>query len=159
MIEADRLQTAREAMEKAKKIGVKLLLPVDHVVTSSFNRAEMSVGEVSVSGLDIEGSNVGIDVGPKTIEMFKKEIGTAATVLWNGPMGIFEVKEAAAGTFAIAEAIANSRALSIIGGGDSGKAIRESGYIDKVSFVSTGGGASLEFLEGTPLPGVEALMR
>ncbi|MDR2737593.1 MAG: phosphoglycerate kinase [Puniceicoccales bacterium] len=156
-VETDKIQLAHKAMEKASDIGVKLLLPVDHVVTSTFDREKMTIDSSFVSELSIRSGETGVDIGPKTVELFKREIGSAATILWNGPMGIFEVREASAGTFAIAGAIAKSGALSIIGGGDSGKAIKESGYADEVSFISTGGGASLEFLEGTPLPGIESL--
>jgi 3-phosphoglycerate kinase len=158
IVETDKIPVAREAMEKAKNTGVKLLLPIDHVVTTYFDPEKMSIGSVSVSDLNMVGAEIAVDIGPKTVELFKGEIASSATILWNGPMGVFEVEKSSAGTFAIAEAVAKSKAVSIIGGGDSVKAIKESGYADKVSFVSTGGGASLEFLEGIPLPGVEALM-
>ncbi|HKJ89663.1 MAG TPA: phosphoglycerate kinase, partial [Oceanipulchritudo sp.] len=106
---------------------------------------------------DIDAGWEGVDIGPKTIDTYVRSVGEAKTVLWNGPMGIFEIADSAKGTFAIAEAVAGSEALSIIGGGDSVKAIKKSGFAEKVTFMSTGGGASLEFLEGKELPGVVAL--
>ena len=106
---------------------------------------------------NIEDGFEGVDIGPKSIELFKNEVASAKTVLWNGPMGIFEIDSCNKGTFAVAEAVAQSDAISIIGGGDSVKAIKMSGFSDSVTFMSTGGGASLEFLEGKVLPGVEAL--
>jgi 3-phosphoglycerate kinase len=158
-VEADRVGLAVDALRKAEATGIRLLLPVDHVVTDHVDMAQRTVAPVSTVDGAIPAGKIGIDIGPRTVEMFWKEMGGAKTILWNGPMGIFEVKESAAGTFAIAKAVAESRATSIIGGGDSGKAIRESGQAERVTFISTGGGASLEFLEGTPLPGVEALRR
>ena len=157
LAEADKFSVATDAIKKAKELGVKLMLPIDHVVTSNFDKENMTVGNVRTADLDISDGEVGIDIGPKTVELYCKEISKAKTILWNGPMGVFEIKQASAGTFSVAEAIAKSGAMSIIGGGDSSKAIKDSGFADDVSFISTGGGASLEFLEGTPLPGVEAL--
>ena len=157
LVEADKFSVATDAIKKAKELGVKLMLPIDHVVTSNFDKEKMVVGNVRTVDLDIPDGEVGIDIGPKTVELYCKEISKAKTILWNGPMGVFEIKQASAGTFSVAEAIAKSGAMSIIGGGDSSKAIKDSGFADDVSFISTGGGASLEFLEGTPLPGVEAL--
>jgi 3-phosphoglycerate kinase len=156
-VETDKFSLVAEAFKKAKKFGIKLLTPVDHVVASAFDAEKMQVEAVSNSEIDIPEGKVGVDIGPQTVELFKQEIAAAKTILWNGPMGIFETTEAAKGTLAIAEAVARSSALSVIGGGDSGKAMKKSGFADRVSFISTGGGASLEFLEGTPLPGVEAL--
>jgi 3-phosphoglycerate kinase len=157
MVETDKIPVALEAMKKAENLGTKLLLPIDHAVASSFNRETMELGPISVANGEIPDGGVGVDIGPATIALFSEEIASAKTILWNGPMGIFEIQEAAVGTFAIAEAVAKPGIMSIIGGGDSGKAIRAGGYANKVSFVSTGGGASLEFLEGKPLPGIEAL--
>ena len=157
LVEADKFSVATDAIKKAKELGVKLMLPIDHVVTSNFDKEKMVIGNVRTVDLDIPDGEVGIDIGPKTVELYRKEISKAKTILWNGPMGVFEIKQASAGTFSVAEAIAKSGAMSIIGGGDSSKAIKDSGFTDDVSFISTGGGASLEFLEGTPLPGVEAL--
>lgn len=157
LVEADKFSVATDAIKKAKELGVKLMLPIDHVVTSNFDKEKMVVGNVRTVDLDIPDGEVGIDIGPKTVELYRKEISKAKTILWNGPIGVFEIKQASAGTFSVAEAIAKSGAMSIIGGGDSSKAIKDSGFAADVSFISTGGGASLEFLEGTPLPGVEAL--
>jgi 3-phosphoglycerate kinase len=159
LVEEEKLPVAEQAIRKAEQLGVKLLLPVDHIVAESFNPENMTVDSVSSSDANIEAGKIGIDIGARTVEVFRNEIVTAKTVLWNGPMGIFEIKEAASGTFAIAEAVSKSGATSIIGGGDSSKAIKESGFAEEVSFISTGGGASLEFLEGATLPGVEALMK
>ncbi|MDR1528017.1 MAG: phosphoglycerate kinase [Puniceicoccales bacterium] len=159
MVEVDNIQVAKDAIQKAKEIGTKLLLPVDHIVTSALNTESKTMDSTSYSELDIPSGKFGVDIGPKTIALFGEEIKAASTILWNGPMGIFEIQQSSAGTFAIAKYVAESDSLSIIGGGDSGKAIKESGYVDKVSFVSTGGGASLEFLGGDILPGVVALMK
>jgi 3-phosphoglycerate kinase len=158
MVETDKIQVARDAIQKTKEIGTKLLLPVDHVVTSALNTETKTMDPTSYSELDIPEGKFGVDIGPKTIAFFGEEIKGASTILWNGPMGIFEIQQSSAGTFAIAKHVAESDALSIIGGGDSGKAVKESGYANKVSFISTGGGASLEFLGGDILPGVAALM-
>ena len=157
LVEADKFSVATDAIKKAKELGVKLMLPIDHVVTSNFDKEKMVVGNVRTVDLDIPDGEVGIDIGPKTVELYRKEISKAKTILWNGPIGVFEIKQASAGTFSVAEASAKSGAMSIIGGGDSSKAIKDSGFAADVSFIRTGGGASLEFLEGTPLPGVEAL--
>jgi 3-phosphoglycerate kinase len=156
-VEESQIPVALEAIKKAQDIGVNLLLPVDHVITSSFAPEQKAIGAISTVQGGIPQQAIGIDIGPETADLFSREIETAKMILWNGPMGIFEIKESSAGTLAIAKAIARPGVTSIVGGGDSGKAIRESGYANKVSFVSTGGGASLEFLEGNPLPGVEAL--
>ncbi|MDR1891156.1 MAG: phosphoglycerate kinase [Puniceicoccales bacterium] len=159
MVEVDKIQVAKDAIRKAKEIGTKLLLPVDHIVTSSLNAETNTIDSTSCAELNIPDGTIGVDIGPRTIELFEKEINGASTILWNGPMGIFERQQSSTGTFAIAKLVAESNAMSIIGGGDSAKAIKESGYADKVSFVSTGGGASLEFLGGDILPGVVALMK
>ena len=161
LVEADKVDLAKAAMEKAKAKGVKFLLPVDNMVTEHIDFANASVSPLKdvkcADGIDNGWS--GVDIGPETIELYRKQILGSKTVLWNGPMGIFEIKECAKGTFAIAEAVAESGAISIIGGGDSVKAIKKSGYANKVSFISTGGGATLEFLEGKELPGVAVLDR
>lgn len=156
-VEEDKVDTARKAIAKAKSRGVQLLLPVDHRVASSIDFEHGSVEGLDVAGDAIPKGFLGVDIGPKTEALFAEAIATAKTVLWNGPMGIFEIEACAQGTFSIAKAVAESGALSIIGGGDSVKAIKKSGYADRVTFMSTGGGASLEFLEGKALPGVEAL--
>ena len=158
LVEADKVDLAKAALEKAKAKGVKFLLPVDNVVSNSIDFAGGTVGELKVME-GIEDGWSGVDIGPKTVELYKGEIAKSKTILWNGPMGIFEIKACAAGTFAIAEAVAKSDAVSIVGGGDSVKAVKKSGYAKDVTFISTGGGASLEFLEGKELPGVAVLDR
>lgn len=151
---------AQAAIEKAKALGVKLLIPVDAMVTDAFDFDAKKLGNMKLAaeGQDIDPEWEGVDIGPASVKLFADEIAKAKTVIWNGPMGVFEIKEAAQGTFAIAEAIAaNQRAKTIIGGGDSVKAVKKAGVADKVTFISTGGGASLELLEGKTLPGVAAL--
>jgi 3-phosphoglycerate kinase len=157
LAEPDKVETARKALEKAKAKGVDFLLPEDNLVCNALDFRGGTLGEVKTVEGDIEDGWEGVDIGPKTIERYRSAVQAAKTVLWNGPMGIFEIQDAAKGTFAIAEAVAGSEALSIIGGGDSVKAIKQSGHGDNVTFMSTGGGASLEFLEGKELPGVVAL--
>ena len=156
LVEADKVDLAKAALEKAKAKGVKFLLPVDNVVSNSIDFAGGTVGELKVME-GIEDGWSGVDIGPKTVELYKGEIAKSKTILWNGPMGIFEIKACAAGPFAIAEAVAKSDAVSIVGGGDSVKAVKKSGYAKDVTFISTGGGASLEFLEGKELPGLKVL--
>ncbi|MEM8866825.1 MAG: phosphoglycerate kinase [Verrucomicrobiota bacterium] len=155
--EPDFIPTAQAALEKAKAKGVKFLLPVDNLAVKDLDFGAGTVGETQFFEGDIEDGWEGVDIGPKSIELFKAEVAAARTVLWNGPMGIFEIDACNKGTFAVAETIAASEGISIIGGGDSVKAIKMSGYGDQVTFMSTGGGASLEFLEGKALPGVTAL--
>ena len=150
----ERLSLALELLDKAKAKGVKLLLPIDNVCGKEFsNDTEQMVCE---SGKIPEGWE-GLDIGPKTVELFSKEIKAAKTVVWNGPMGVFEMPNFAKGTLAIATAMAESDATTIIGGGDSAAAVTQMGLASKMSHISTGGGASLEFLEGKTLPGVAAL--
>ena len=155
--EPDFIATAKSALEKAAQKGVKFLLPVDNLAVKDLDFGAGSVGASQFFEGQIEDGWEGVDIGPKSIELFKEQVAGAKTVLWNGPMGIFEIDACNKGTFAVAETIANSDGISIIGGGDSVKAIKMSGYSDKVTFMSTGGGASLEFLEGKELPGVSAL--
>jgi len=155
--EPDKVDTAKAALQKAKARGVKFLLPVDHVITDKVDFAGKAVGELKVVEGDIPDGWQGVDIGPKTVELFSAAVKSAKTVLWNGPMGIFEIKATAKGTFAVAKTVAESSATSIIGGGDSVKAINKAGYGDKGTFMSTGGGASLDFLEGKVLPGVDVL--
>ena len=158
LVEADKVDLALAALKKAKDKGVNFLLPVDNVVCQTIDFAAGTVGELKVME-NIEDGWAGVDIGPKTVELYKNEIAKSKTILWNGPMGVFEIKECAKGTFAIAEAVAKSDAISIVGGGDSVKAVKKSGYANDVTFISTGGGASLEFLEGKQLPGVAVLDR
>jgi len=155
--EPDAIDTAKQAIEKAKNKGVKLLLPVDTLATNALDFKNAAIGDSKVFEGDIDDGWEGVDIGPKSIALFKEEVARSKTILWNGPMGIFEIEACARGTFSIAETIAENDNVAIIGGGDSVKAIKSSGYSDKVSFISTGGGASLEFLEGKVLPGVAAL--
>ena len=158
LCEPDKLEVALKAIEKAKAKGVKLLLPVDTLVTDTLNFENGTVGRQKIVSGDIEEGWEGVDIGPKTIQLYQHEIKSAKTILWNGPMGVFEIDSCAQGTFQIANAIgANTTAISIIGGGDSVTAVKKGGYAEKVTFISTGGGASLEFLEGKVLPGVKAL--
>ena len=158
LVEADKVDLALAALKKAKDKGVNFLLPVGNVVCQTIDFAAGTVGELKVME-GIEDGWAGVDIGPKTVELYKNEIAKSKTILWNGPMGVFEIKECAKGTFAIAEAVAKSDAISIVGGGDSVKAVKKSGYAKDVTFISTGGGASLEFLEGKQLPGVAVLDR
>jgi len=157
LCEPDKVDTARAALEKAKSKGVTFVLPIDNLIARGLDFSAKKVDKIQTNEGDIPDGWEGVDIGPKTIELFSKEIAQAKTILWNGPMGIFEIDACSQGTFAVAGSVANSSATSIIGGGDSVKAIKESGFSDKVTFMSTGGGASLEFLEGKTLPGVAAL--
>ncbi len=157
LLEEEKLDLAKELLEKVKNKKLNFLLPVDVVVADEFKNESPS--EI-VSVDNIPSSKMGLDIGPKTIELFKKELMNSKTIVWNGPMGVFEMDNFAKGTFAIAGALAEATAkgaTTVIGGGDSAAAITKAGLDDKVSHVSTGGGASLEFLEGKVLPGVEAL--
>ena len=154
LLEADRLEYALEMIEKAKKKGVKLLLPEDSVAADAYsNDANIEV----VDSYKIPEGYLGLDIGPKAQKAFAEAIRGAKTVVWNGPMGVSEMSNFAAGTVAVAKAMAESEAVTIIGGGDSAAAVVQLGFGDKMSHISTGGGASLEFLEGLELPGVAAL--
>jgi len=154
ILEADRIEYAKEMMEKARTRGVNLLLPVDNVVVQEFrNDAEFKTVDASTIPADWEG----VDIGEKTREIFAKALADAKTVIWNGPMGVFEFENFAKGTIAVAEAVARVDGTTIIGGGDSAAAVNLLGFGDKMSHISTGGGASLEFLEGKELPGVVAV--
>jgi phosphoglycerate kinase len=160
LCEPDKFDVARAATEKAKAKGVKLLLPSDNLVVQKLDFANKTIspGKHIDPDADIDDGWEGVDIGPASIKCFSEEIAKAKTILWNGPMGVFEIKDCAEGTFAIARAVAANRgAKSIIGGGDSVKAVKKAGVADKVTFISTGGGASLELLEGKVLPGVAAL--
>ena len=153
LLEEDYLQYALDMVKKAEEKGVKLLLPVDAVAADAFsNDANTQV----VAQNEIPEGWMGLDIGPKTAEMFADAVKSAKTVVWNGPMGCFEMPKFADGTKAVAEALANTDAVTIIGGGDSAAAVNQLGYGDKMTHISTGGGASLEFLEGKELPGVAA---
>jgi phosphoglycerate kinase len=155
-VEDDKLDLARHIIQDAKKRTVKLLLPLDHVVA---DRIDLNaVTRIIDASQPIPPTMMGLDIGPKSVEEFSEAISTARTIVWNGPMGVFEVSPFAKGTFKIAHAVAeNGGATSIVGGGDSVAAVHAAGVADKITHISTGGGASLEFLEGKKLPGVEAL--
>ena len=158
LCEPDQVDVARKALEKAKKVGVQLFLPIDHVIAEKVDFKARTASPLQVTQEGIPSGWQGVDIGPATIAAYQREIASASTILWNGPMGIFEIAACAEGTFSIARAIAeNKRAKSIIGGGDSAKAVQKAGVADRVSFISTGGGAALELLEGRELPGVAAL--
>lgn len=153
LLEEDKVELAKEMMKKAEEKGVKLLLPIDNVAAKEFKAdAKWKVFENGMPD-DYEG----LDIGPKTIKLFEDELKGAKTVVWNGPMGVFEMPAFAVGTKKIAEALSNLNATTIIGGGDSAAAVEQLGFADKMTHISTGGGASLEFLEGLELPGIAAL--
>jgi phosphoglycerate kinase len=154
LVEEDKIELAGEILRKAEEKGVSLLFPVDLVVSDAF---EDDARQKIVSIDEIPDGWMGMDIGPKSIEVFSVYIKEAATILWNGPVGVFEKPSFAKGTFAIAKMIAESDAISIVGGGDSASAIHKSGVSDKISHISTGGGASLEYIELGTLPGIEAL--
>ena len=157
--EPDKVELAKSALQKAKEKGVRFLLPVDTLSTNALDFDAKTLGETKIFEGDIEDGWEGVDIGPKTTALYAEEVSKAQTVLWNGPMGVFEIPDSSKGTFAIAKAVADGNGTSIIGGGDSVKAINQSGYSNEVTFMSTGGGASLEFLEGKDLPGVSILDR
>jgi phosphoglycerate kinase len=155
-VEDDKLDLARKILHDAKKRNVKLLLPVDHIAAEKFEANAKP--QIIPAGQSIPENLMGLDIGPESAERFSEEISRAATIIWNGPMGVFEMPAFSKGTFKVARAVAdNAGATSIVGGGDSVSAVKAAGVADKISHISTGGGASLEFLEGKKLPGVEAL--
>ena len=156
LCEADQMDYAREMIAEAEKRGVKLLLPIDSIEADKFDPE----ANTKVVGLDIDDNWMGLDIGPETVKLYAEAIKSAKTVVWNGPMGCFEMEKFNKGTFGVCDAVAEVKAnggISIIGGGDSVAAVKKSGLADKMSHISTGGGASLEFLEGKELPGVAAL--
>ena len=157
LCEPEKVDLAKSALAKASEKGVKFLLPVDTLITNSLDFDAKQIGESKIVDGDIPDGWEGVDIGPQTINLYQNAISGAQTILWNGPMGVFEIEDSSKGTFAVAETVANSSAVSIIGGGDSVKAINRSGHSENVTFMSTGGGASLEFLEGKDLPGVSIL--
>lgn len=154
LVENDRIALAADLLDKAQKQGVKFLLPTDHMVAETFTADSPAT---SVKNVNFPTVGMGLDIGPETIKSFEEQIATAKTVVWNGPMGVFEFDNFAKGTFAIAKALAKSNCISIIGGGDSVAAVNKSNLQQQMTHISTGGGASLEFLEGKTLPGVAAL--
>lgn len=154
IVDNESLELTHEIRDNAKKLGVELLLPVDVIVASEFsNDAKHEARDID----DIPSDMMGLDIGPKTAKIFAEKIKNAGTVLWNGPMGVFEMPTFAVGTKAVGEAMAESDAVTIIGGGDSAAAVKEFGQADKMTHVSTGGGASLELIEGKVLPGISVL--
>ncbi|MEA1975277.1 MAG: phosphoglycerate kinase [Bacillota bacterium] len=154
LLEDDRLEYALKMIDAAKEKNVKLILPIDHIVGENFSN---DTEAIVTDNENIKDGFMGLDIGPKTAELFKDEIKNAKTVIWNGPMGVFEFDKFAKGTIAVASELAKSEAITIIGGGDSATAVNTLGFGDKMSHISTGGGASLVFLEGKDLPGIMAL--
>ena len=154
LLEADRLDYAKEMIEKAAAKGVKFLLPVDNLCAAEFS----AEAEPVLAEGNIPENLMGMDIGPKTVELFAEAVKGAGTIVWNGPMGVFEFDKFAGGTKAMAKALAESGAVTIVGGGDSAAAVEKLGFADKITHISTGGGASLEFLEGKELPGVACLL-
>lgn len=154
LCEDEFMDTAKTLVEKAKEKNVEIVIPVDHVIADEFKndaRIKTVVG-------DIPDGFMGMDVGPKTIELITMKLKEAKTVLWNGPLGVFEMENYSKGTFSVANTLAEIDAITVIGGGDSVSAVNKSGLADKMSHISTGGGASIEFIEGKKLPGIEALL-
>ena len=155
LVEADLLDTARDVERRAKERGLRLELPSDHVVAA---KLEAGVATEVLEATDPSiGDRMGLDIGPKTIDVYRSVIAGARTVIWNGPMGVFEIDAFAQGTIAVAKAVAAVKGTTVIGGGDSIAAVAKAGVTDKITHISTGGGASLEFLGGRSLPGVAAL--
>lgn len=154
LLEEDKMDLSLELIEKAKANGVEILLPVDVVIA---DKIEAGVDTEIVDINNIPEDKEALDIGPKTAEIFAEKIKNAKTVVWNGPMGVFEIKEFSNGTNEVAKALSDSDAVTIVGGGDSALAIEMAGLKDKITHVSTGGGASLEFLEGKDLPGISAI--
>ena len=157
LLDAEKIDYCKEMMEKAEKLGKKLLLPIDTVITDHF--PDPIDGEIAVEVVDsnaIPADKMGMDIGPKTQALYAEAVKSAKTVVWNGPMGVFENPILAKGTIAVAAALAETDAITVIGGGDSAAAVNQLGFADKMSHISTGGGASLEYLEGKELPGVVA---
>jgi phosphoglycerate kinase len=153
-VEEDKLDLARSILAKAKARGVDFLLPVDHVCASE---AKETAQRVVVNDRAIPDGLIGLDIGPKTLDRYRQRVLSAKTVFWNGPMGLFEQKPWAEGTFGVARAMAESPAMTVVGGGDSAAAVEEAGLVARMKHVSTGGGASLEFIEGRVLPGIQVL--
>ena len=146
---------ANDMVKKAEEKGIKLLLPIDTVIADAFDPNANS--KVVATG-EIPDGWQGLDIGPKTVELYCEAVRDAGTVIWNGPMGVFEFAKFAKGTEAVADALSKTEAITIIGGGDSAAAVQQLGYADKMTHISTGGGASLEFMEGKELPGVACLL-
>ena len=159
LLDSEKIDYCRTMMEKAEKNGVKLLLPIDTTITDKFpDPIDAKVEVAFVDSDKIPADKMGLDIGPKTAALYAEAIKNAKTVVWNGPMGVFENPILAAGTIAVAKALAESDAITIVGGGDSAAACEQLGFADKITHISTGGGASLEFLEGKDLPGISCLL-
>ena len=159
LLDETKLDYCREMMAKAKENGVNLLLPIDNAIADSFpNPIDAPIDVEYVDSDKIPEDKEGLDIGPKTAKLFADAVLSAKTVVWNGPMGVFENPTLAKGTVAVAEALASSDAITIVGGGDSAAACEQLGFAEKITHISTGGGASLEFLEGKSLPGVACLL-
>ena len=157
-MDAEKIDYCKDMMEKAAAKGVKLLLPVDTVVADVFpDPIDGPITVETVSSDSIPAAKMGLDIGEKTRALFADAVKSAKTVVWNGPMGVFENPTLAKGTIAVAQALADSDAVTIVGGGDSAAACEQLGFADKITHISTGGGASLEFLEGLELPGIACL--
>ena len=154
LLENDYLEVAKSFLDNAAQKGVRVILPVDHICASEF--AE-DAEAMSVDSVEIPEGMIGMDVGPKTLQLIKKELDAAKSIVWNGPMGVFEFESFSAGTKAVAQMVADCDGTTVVGGGDSVAAVNQFGFADKIDHVSTGGGASLEFLEGRVLPGIKAL--
>lgn len=153
-IEEDKIYTAKKTLKRGATKGIPILLPLDHVISKTFG---LDAEKETTSGVNIPEGWLGMDIGPKTIEAFGEKLKTAKTVFWNGPVGVYEMEPFAGGTFALAKIIAGLKATTIVGGGDSASAIRTLGLEEKITHLSTGGGASLEFIEGKKLPGLKVL--
>ncbi len=154
LLEEDFIDTAKSFLKAAKSKGVDIVFPLDHIVAKEFSE---SAEAIYIESADIPDDCMGMDIGKKTIEIIRKHLSGARTIVWNGPMGVFEFKNFQKGTLSVAEMVANSSGITVVGGGDSVAAVNKFGYADKISHVSTGGGASLEYLEGKQLPGIVAL--
>ena len=158
LFDETKVDYCRDMLAKAEEKGVKLLLPIDTVVAKSFpDPIDAEIEVQTVESCKIPADMMGLDIGPKTVELYKAAIAEAETIVWNGPMGVFENPTLAKGTISVAQALADSEAITIVGGGDSAAACEQLGYADKITHISTGGGASLEFLEGLELPGIACL--
>ena len=158
LLDSEKIDYCRDMMAKAKENGVNLLLPIDCTTIAEFPNPIDAPVDVEIYDADkIPAEREGVDIGPKTMELYAEAVKNAKTVVWNGPMGVFENPTLAKGTIAVAEALAASAATTIVGGGDSAAACEQLGYADKITHISTGGGASLEFLEGLELPGIACL--
>jgi phosphoglycerate kinase len=154
LFESDYVKTAENLLKKAEAKGVRVILPVDHVCGKDFSE---DTEAVYVDSADIPDDLLGMDVGEKTLKLIKSELAEAKSIVWNGPMGVFEFEKFSKGTISVAQMVADSKGTTVVGGGDSVAAVNKFGYADRIDHVSTGGGASLEFLEGKILPGIAAL--